>query len=273
MKKIAFLICTLIYSFGFAKVFWQNRFGDAEVVWSTEDLKFLKNGKIIHSERAENDQLGCVDEKEEVSENEASGAFTNYNQSNDLQIRSVVGNVISIYGVYNGYTGGAHPLSRATLTAYLPDYSKTSLLDYFSEKDLLGALLKDVPLKKSIMKNNVQDVTKIKSLDELFAVVSLADREDGILEKFSFNKESLNDFSFYDLKKDKVAVRIGLSHSAEVYRGQYTELGLWLPIPEKLRADLGNAKSKKMGFLISNRPKDFTNLQMTCDEKKKGHKK
>jgi hypothetical protein len=72
---------------------------------------------------------------------------------------------------------------------------------------------------------------------------------------YTFGENFLTHFALYDVNADKVAVRIGLSHDAEVCRGQLTQIGILLPIPETLKADLAAAKAKAAGFLMIDYPK------------------
>jgi hypothetical protein len=53
---------------------------------------------------------------------------------------------------------------------------------------------------------------------------------------------------------DRVAVRIALPYRHEVCRGQMTQLGLDLPMPDRLRAELVQAAGQRAGFLLRDLP-------------------
>ncbi len=72
---------------------------------------------------------------------------------------------------------------------------------------------------------------------------------------YFFDDDLLNNFAFYSVQDDKVAVRISLSHAAEVCRGQITQIGLLLTIPESLKAQLHQAQNRKAGFLMKDAAK------------------
>jgi len=58
-----------------------------------------------------------------------------------------------------------------------------------------------------------------------------------------------------------VAVRISLSHAAEVCRGQMTQIGILLPIPESLKAALEAARSGKSGILLQQANREFASAR------------
>jgi len=67
----------------------------------------------------------------------------------------------------------------------------------------------------------------------------------------------LTSFAFYDAKDGRVAVRIGLSHGCEVARGNLTQLGIWLDVPDSLREDLARAADGSGGLLMKAAPRRF----------------
>jgi len=64
----------------------------------------------------------------------------------------------------------------------------------------------------------------------------------------------LRSFAFHHVKGNDVAVRIGLSHGCEVMRGNFTQLGVYLPMPKKMRSALERAASRKEDFLMKGAP-------------------
>lgn len=62
-------------------------------------------------------------------------------------------------------------------------------------------------------------------------------------------------FAFHHTKGGNVAVRIGLPHGCEVMRGNYTELGIYLPIPSTFVEYIKRAeKNHSWQKFLKNRP-------------------
>jgi hypothetical protein len=57
------------------------------------------------------------------------------------------------------------------------------------------------------------------------------------------------------VEKGRVAVRISVPYGSEIHRGQYTQLGILLPIPPRLRQALAAAANRQAGFLMQDAPK------------------
>jgi hypothetical protein len=55
----------------------------------------------------------------------------------------------------------------------------------------------------------------------------------------------LDSFAFHHIEGEKVAVRIGLSNVCSAANGMFTQLGLLMPIPQKLKTLLQEAASRK----------------------------
>jgi hypothetical protein len=72
--------------------------------------------------------------------------------------------------------------------------------------------------------------------------------EDG---RYYLPDDFLRHFAFHHVEGNKVAVRIGLSHGAEVWRGHLTQMGLLLPIPARLSRPLEAAAKGREGFLMN----------------------
>lgn len=160
--------------------------------------------------------------------------FTSESSGNVL---SVVGNIISVK--IDWYAdGGAHPsYGKCFRTFDIEQGAEASLLDYFSEEDLFNALMSDKVVQNMLKGKRVTDLT------ELF------NEADGGC-KYFFGLHVLKNFAFHHINGDKVAVRIGLSHGCEVERGNFGQLGLYLPIPASLKSDLLEARTQKR--LMSN---------------------
>ena len=71
---------------------------------------------------------------------------------------------------------------------------------------------------------------------------------------YRFEPDLLHNFAFYNLRAQGVVVRFGLS-AAEVCRGQMTEVGIVVPVPESLKSAVDLAKNRKAGLLAVDAPK------------------
>jgi len=132
------------------------------------------------------------------------------------------------------------------------------LTDFFSESDVLHALLDDPLVRKALQ--NSGDPTPPNTLAKLIAQFSSAPIVEG--ECYSVSDDLLTRFAFHHIEKGKVAVRLGLS-GAGPCREALTQLGILLPIPESLKGSLALAESRKEGFLMKTQEKIAPNQKTT----------
>lgn len=174
-----------------------------------------------------------------------------------LQLLSVVGPLMSVESYdYHYYKGTAHPSSYSRFTAidFRHPNRVAQLSDYFLPEEIRQALLQDKLVQRQLGKHH-----PAPTLDGL--VRQLADLNiDLNICEYGFDKDLLSRFAFYQIQGDKVAVRLGLSYGGELCRGQLTQLGLLLPIPATLKADLNQAATQQTGFLMKDAPKGETML-------------
>lgn len=133
-------------------------------------------------------------------------------------IHSSVGPYASVKYEYY-FEGGAHP-AYGTFYEVMDARSQNliTLLDIFKEEDVFEALLND-----GVIQNALYETPS--TIDELIEFT------DGGCEML-LEENLLESFSFHHIKDDKVAIRIGLTHGCAAARGNLTELGLYLPIPQ-----------------------------------------
>lgn len=133
---------------------------------------------------------------------------------------SIVGPYISFEVSYYA-EGGAHP-SYGTFYKVINiiNGKRVSLKQLFSKKVLFKTLIADSVIKKALSATP-------RNLDELFK------NADGGCEMF-IHESILSSFAFHHIKNNKVAVRIGISHGCEINRGDFTQIGIYLPIPKNL---------------------------------------
>lgn len=111
-------------------------------------------------------------------------------------------------------------------------YNKVSITHFFPEEQVLKALLQDSVIKKYLPEN-----AKPKT------ILALSEMLDGDCE-ISFRDLEYH-FAFHHIKGDQIAVRFGLPYGCEVARGNFTQLGIYLPIPEKWKTRFNSAKKNK----------------------------
>jgi hypothetical protein len=67
---------------------------------------------------------------------------------------------------------------------------------------------------------------------------------------YVFPANLLENFAFHHVENGRVAVRFLLPHGAEIYRFRNTQIGILLPIPDRLKAAFAQASGPKNGTLM-----------------------
>lgn len=126
------------------------------------------------------------------------------------------------------------------------------LTDFFSEKEVLQALLGDTLVKQALQNGDVPK--QPATLNEL---LNLLEERELTTRKcvFFLPEDYLTRFAFHHVEGNKAAVRLSLKPSIVACRGQKAELGFLLPIPEILKQSLSLAASGKEGFLMQQQSK------------------
>jgi len=162
---------------------------------------------------------------------------------------SLVGSLLS-YSQEDYMEGGAHPTGGTryvTIDAARPN-RPLKLTDLFADTDVLRALLSDTVVQRVRRQENITDVpTTSADLIQQLAGKTFTDAEDIV---YGFTADLLENFAFHHLENDKVAVRLCVTHGTELSRFHYTQLGLLLPISDRLRNDLQRATKQQAGFLM-----------------------
>jgi hypothetical protein len=187
------------------------------------------------------------------------GDYT-FAQSVAFEVLSVVGPLVSYRETGGGDTpGAAHP-SRYDVLQIRDVRRKEdapTLLDYYSEAQIRRALQSDPWVRK--FSNPENPLERAASLQELFDAVDRSRAQEQAEEgdcafDVSLGSEMLGHFFFHHVEKDRVAVRIAVAPMSEWCNriGGVQYIGLLLPIPEALRADLLGAQRGE-GLLAGSR--------------------
>lgn len=164
------------------------------------------------------------------------------------RVLSIVGALVSFENVFGGDCGGAHPQEFSAWTAVdaARGAQPVSLATLFPEGAILRALLADRLVKKALQGQRVPE--SLDALLKALAWMKGGGEPEGCA--YTFGEDLLQHFAFHHVEGGQVAVRIGLSHGCEVMRGNLTQIGILLPIPAGLIADLASAASREHGFLM-----------------------
>lgn len=246
------------------RAIWSGSSGGYMIRWTTSDIngRSASNASDVRYSANAQAQLEIARIKKD---NEEEPLVCTYDQ--DYTLMSVVGSILSIQDhYYMGCEKEAHPSGESRFVTvdlskpakgptrrsenldYAMPENAASLTEYFREEDILRALLADSLIKKALAESENPDTPRtIAQLLDAFDTgvwVAVDDRT-----CFSVSRDLLTRFAFHHIEGDKVAVRIGLSGTS-VCREFLTQIGILLPIPERLKAALLNADAGKEGFLM-----------------------
>jgi len=166
---------------------------------------------------------------------------------------AVVGTLLS-YREDQSWDGGAHPSGsvRYTTTDVARPKARLRLTDFFPDAQVKQALLADPIVRRLRGRAGRQGTPPTAAA--LVKEIAGAGFGEGDAE-YRVPEDLLAQFSFHHLEGDRVAVRLCVPWGAEVFRFRSTELGLLLPIPARLRADLQAASAGTAGFLTRGLPR------------------
>ncbi|MCB5195888.1 hypothetical protein [Deefgea salmonis] len=153
------------------------------------------------------------------------------------KLQSVVGPIISFMSDFSSdCEGAAHGSAAARFEVFDARTGKElAITSWFSEATILVALKADPIVAKTIKGiqiNSLSDLAKKAATECEFSYFDLE-----------------HSYAFHHIKGNQVAVRFGLSHGCEVMRGNFTQIGVYLPIPDSLRPWLEKANAS--GLLMN----------------------
>lgn len=194
-----------------------------------------------------------------------------------FNVVAIVGTLVTFEDDYAVFCGGAHPtadnrfstidLTKSGVITYEDGKDRPSdelalrnlgngvkLTDYFSEEDILQALLTNSAIKKAIESTrDSQQPTSLTEVAEFFRKNYYALRIDD--SSLNLRPDFLTRFAFHHVKGNKVAVRIRLSPTSQAEHALRKHLELLLPIPEVLKEPLTSASQRQEGFLMKDASK------------------
>ena len=175
---------------------------------------------------------------QEVEKMIANGSDREYWESKSIYKTIIFNEMLSVVGPYVSYQrdyyydGGAHPSYGTGFIAYnLKTDTSVRLQDIFDEKDILNALKKDEFVQKYLTSEKYYDYNTLKSF---------FDNLDGECAYY-FSMDNLSHFAFHHVKGDMVAVRIGISYGCEAARGNFAQIGIYLPMSKKFKKMINKA--------------------------------
>lgn len=239
------------------RAIWKATVGDFSIQWSKSDILVSRAAATVLSFKA----IAYAD-WEKISQPAADQPMQS---ERSYRILSAVGPFLSLEQQDDCDCGGAHPSSSKRFRAF--DLSKSSpghaspakLTDIFPEQDILGALRNDKLVAEAL---KVGEGPAPASLAELVGALQFKSVQ--VKEcSYYFGPDLLSNFAFYSVEGNNVAVRISLSQAAEVCRGQMTQLGILLPIPESMKAAIAAAVAAKSGLVMQHAAREFEGQQTT----------
>lgn len=231
---------------------WTGTSGEFHIEWTTADIRISRQDKPAETLLSLRSMAAA-----EWNKMSAETAEQNLEMQVTYRLLSVVGPYLSYEEANYCDCGGAHPTEvkrfrTIDLGKIKPDGPMpVSLTDLFLEKDIFAALASDKLVQSALRQTRTP---KPRALAELLDAIDYRTGRVGDCG-YLFSRELLQSFAFYDIREGKIAVRISLPYEAEVCRGQMTQLGILLPIPEKLRGYLGAAQRKTGGLLMEDTAK------------------
>ncbi|MFK5971359.1 MAG: LysM peptidoglycan-binding domain-containing protein [Candidatus Marithrix sp.] len=259
---------------------WNGKTGDLDISWTTDDIIVVKTGKIIFSAK----ELARQDfEADFMADNSLNNIKCNY--EHEFILLSIVGNVASFKETeYVNCDSTSHPTVMIKYVARdLVSGNKVKLNNLFSEADLVTALKNDSLIKAALSKANPQEsvarlsgivdnlrnknITKIDNLNKLMlnGLYKALEWSEIMVKgcNYRLDKDFLTQFAFHHLNKGKVAIRLNLLPNTSACQTKDIQLGLYLPIPTKLKMELEQANKGKAGFLMAKSSNTATKIAFT----------
>jgi len=219
---------------------WRGDSAQLNIRWTETDITAAK-GKILFSALA----LAKKDFEADFLVDQSLGKDNPCKYQRHFSLLSVVGSIATLedtqqFSCKNLSDSSVEKKFRAIDLAQ--SGQAVALTDFFSESDVLKALLADKIIKKAL-----SGLKTPSTLTALYNTLEWAEISANDCE-YALSEDFLTRFAFYHLGRNKVAVRLDLSPMGNACSN--TQLGFYLPTPANLKKALYRAKRKWAGFLM-----------------------
>jgi hypothetical protein len=217
----------------FGSTYFTGKSGGFHVTWTAKDITAEPTGGGA--------PYSWKNSLEDATEAGTGPIPAEGNAKATVKMRSLVGPYMALETRASGYVPGTpHDWANAGLsTVDLRSNKAVQLTDLFSKKDLYKALMADKVVLKTL------GAARPKDFDALMDAIDAKGDADG---KYVFSKHDfLTNFALHHADGKQVGVRVGLPNGDERHHGDMTELGLLLPVPKDLAADIAAAQAGKAG--------------------------
>jgi LysM repeat protein len=242
MASLLFLCLTPVVQ-GENNVIWQSQNDYLDIRWTETDIIATKNGKQLFSARA-------LAKKEFEADflTELSGQ-TDCQYDREFTLLSLIGNIASLKETESVKCQGlAEPSTETRLTAYdlaLAD-SKMELTRFFTESDILKALLAEPLIEKALAEADTTHPSTLQALDEALEWSDIPFK--GC--EYQLPQDFLNQFAVHHIQKNQVAIRLNLpAASFSGCDSRNIQLGFYLPIPRSEKRLFNQVRRGYKGFL------------------------
>ena len=237
------LLCLTPVVQGANNVIWQSQNDYLDIRWTETDIIATKNGKQLFSARA-------LAKKEFEADflTELSGQ-TDCQYDREFTLLSLIGNIASLKETESVKCQGlAEPSTETRLTAYdlaLAD-SKMELTRFFTESNILKALLAEPLIEKALAEADTTHPSTLQTLYEALEWSSITFK--GC--EYLLPQDFLNQFAVHHIQKNQVAIRLNLpAASFSGCDSRNIQLGFYLPIPRSEKRLFNQVRRGYKGFL------------------------
>lgn len=251
---------------------WKGKMESYELRWTTQDL-YVESPAGTEGLWRSFIERGFEDFQNASLKTRARGTqnIESCTYERRLTLLSVVSTLVSFADEYGDFCGGAHPsedvrfttvdISKPGSISYVHEGSTpllkidmannssrvVKLTDYFSDHQILEALLADKLIKEALKTFEVKFVPNdLSQLLEILAEHQYALGASGLV----LSPDFLTRFAFHHLIGNSVSIRISLSSASSANQAEREQIGLLLPIPQGLASALRSSSTRHEGFLM-----------------------
>jgi len=254
-KRLSLIASFLLLSFthivqGANNIIWQSQNDYLDIRWTETDITATKNGKRLFSAR----ELAQKEfEADFITDNSNASPDCQYDR--EFTLLSLIGNIASFKETESVKCQGlAEPSTETRLTAYDLAHadSKMELTRFFTESDILKALLTEPLVEKALAEANTSSPSTLQALYEALEWSDIPFK--GC--EYRLPQDFLNQFAVHDIKKNQVAIRLNLPASTfSSCDSRNIQLGFYLPIPSSEKTLFNQVRRGYKGFLKTRKRK------------------